>query len=137
MEINKKIELISTIELFENGQVDLEQTLKKVAQLTGKEVDKYAICNYWTYTSLDNFCDTLLAEPIVDWHTIDEQAALILIREMMKNTANDRILERNGEALEKKYRKTTGFVCNLIFHSEYESDIDILDELKKYTTIYL
>ena len=135
--MNKKVELISTIEFFENGQANLEQTLKKIAQLTGKEIDEYSIRNYWTYTSLDNFCNTLLTEPINDWQNIDDNAALMLIIEMIENTANDGILERNGEALEKKYRKTKGFVCNLIFHSEYENEIDILVQLKKDTTIYL
>lgn len=135
--MDKKLELISAINFFEKRQADLEQTLKKIFQLTGKDIDEYAIRTYFTNTSLDDFCDTLLTQPITDWQNIDDAAALLLIKEMMIATASDGILNRNGEALEKKYRKPTGFVCNLIFHSAYESDSEILAQLKKDTTIYL
>jgi hypothetical protein len=86
---------------------------------------------------LNNFCDSLLNEPITDWQNIDYSTALLLINEIIENTTNERILERNGTALEKKYRKTTGFISNIIFYSGYKNDADILEQLKKDTTIYL
>ena len=135
--MDKKKELISIIKLYENGQADLQLTLNEINQLTGKEIDEYTIRNYWTYTSLDNFCDTLLTEPITDWQKINDETALLLIKEILADIGNEGIIGRNGDALEKKYNKKTGFVSNLIFYSTFESEKNILEQLKKDTTIYL
>src|SRR5436853_5289749 len=106
--MDKKTALISTIEFFEKGKLNLQQAKEKIVQLTGRDIDEYAILNYWTHTSLDNFCDIILTEAIIDWQNIDDQTSLILIKEMIQNITNDSLLEKNREALEKKYRKPSG-----------------------------
>ena len=135
--MDKNAELKSVIEGFEAGRIDLITALSRIYELSGKEIDEYSIRNYWTYTSLDNFCDTLLTEPIAHWENIDDTAAIDLIKEILNNLSNDGLAERNSDALEKRYRKTAGFVSELILHKNIDSESDILKELKKDTTIYL
>ena len=135
--MEKKTFLMSTIELFESGKTDLTETIKEINHLTGKNVDEYSLRNYWSWTSLEDFCNTLLIEPIYEWESIDDKKALRLIKEILENITNNGILERNGDALEKKYRKTTGFLSNLIFYSNIDNEVEILKQLKRDTTIYL
>lgn len=133
----KKVELIKLIEKFENGQLSFDSVKIDINELTGKLVDEHTLKTYWTYTSLNELCDRLLTKPIEDWEKIDDERALNLIKEMLDNTSNDGILERNGEALEKKYNKVTGYVSDLIFHSDITNENEILQNLKKDETIYL
>jgi hypothetical protein len=76
-------------------------------------------------------------EPILEWEKINDASALVLIREILDNVEDDALLERNGEALEKKYRQITGFVTDLIFYSAIYDEVEILQELKKDNVIYL
>lgn len=133
----KKAELTKLIAKFENGQISFDSIKTDINELTGKAVDEHTLKTYWTYTSLNEFCDRLLTKPIKDWEKIDDERALSLIKEMLDNTSNDGILERNGEALEKKYNKITGYVSDLIFHSDMTNENEILINLKKNETIYL
>jgi hypothetical protein len=135
--MNKKALLISAIELFESGKTDLIATIREINNLTGRDIDEYSLRNYWTSTSLEDFCNTLLTEPIYNWEGINDEQALQLIKEMLDNLSNDGILERNGEALEKRYNKTTGFLTGLIFHSDIVNESEILEQLKKETRFFL
>jgi hypothetical protein len=134
--MDKQKELIAIIQNWENGGDNIDDTLNKIKTFTGFETDEYTLKTYWTYTSLEEFCEAFLTESIDDWEAIDDDQAKKLIKEIFDNLGKDRIIRRNGEALEKKYRKPSGFVCDLIFQQDLEID-DILVELKKDTTIYL
>jgi hypothetical protein len=76
-------------------------------------------------------------EPIDDWQAINDEISITLLEEMLLNLDNDELLERNGEALEKRYRKPTGTVLEYIFHEAILTSKDLLTELKKDTVIYL
>lgn len=134
--MKKLKELIAIIENWENGKLNLEKTLNNIYLLTGYQTDEYNLRTYWTYTSLEEFCEAFLTDSIDDWEDIDDERAKKLIKEIFDNLGKDGIISRNEEALEKKYRKPSGFVSDLIFQKDLEID-KILIELKKDTTIYL
>lgn len=100
-------------------------------------ISQEQVVSYNGYTSLGNFCEMLLVEPIMDWQDIDDARAIQMVQEILDNVTDDAVLLKNGEALEKRYRKASGFLGGLIFHSGIESPNEILKELKKDTTIYL
>ena len=102
--MDKKAELINIVQLFENGHANLPTTLNNINQLTGREIEEHEILSYSSYTSLDNFCEALLTDPITNWRETDES---LLIREILNNKTNYAILLRNCEVLAKKYFKTT------------------------------
>ncbi len=134
--MEKQKNLIAIIENWENGKHNLDKTLNDIYVLTGQQTDEYTLRTYWNYTTLEDFCETFLTEPIKDWETIDDERARKLIKEIFDNLGKDGIVSRNEEALEKKYEKPSGFVSDLIFQQDLEID-RILTELKKDTTIYL
>jgi hypothetical protein len=134
--MEKQKKLVAIIEKWENGGDDINNTLNKIKALTGFETDEYTLKTYWTYTSLEEFCEAFLTESIKDWETIDDKRAKSLLQEIFDNLGKDGIIQRNEEALEKKYRKPSGFVSDLIFQQDLEID-KIIEELKKDTTIYL
>jgi hypothetical protein len=76
-------------------------------------------------------------ESITDWASIDDDRAVLLIKEISANITNDNIVDRNSDALEKRYRKSTGFISDLIFYKDLTDEQVILALLKKDTTIYL
>ena len=135
--MDKKERLKSLIELYESRQLDFLQVQHLINEIAGKTISKEEIENYWTYTSLDNYCDTVLIEPIIDWQDIDDTKALVLIEEILNNTTNDGLLMKNSEALEKRYKKASGFLNDLIFQADINNSNEILKELKKDKTIYL
>ena len=137
MTMNSKTILKELIENFELGRIGLEETLNSVYSLTKKNIDEYELRNYWTSASLDEFCEKLLTNPIKNWKDVDDIEAEKLIKEILENITNDGLLERNSEALEKRYNKVNGFISNLIFYSGLNDEKDILTELKKDKTIYL
>lgn len=128
---------MSLIELYEKRAIDFDQLQLAVNALTRKTITLEEVEEYWTYTSLDNFCETYVVEVIADWQDIDDERAILLIKEILDSIANDGVLMKNSEALEKRYRKPSGFVRGLIFHSEIDRPDEILKRLKKDTTIYL
>jgi len=137
MIMSKKSKLKKVIEKFELGKINIENTLESIFKITEKSVEEYELRNYWSFSTLDDFCDRLLTEPIKDWKNIDDIEAIRLIKEILENITNEGLIEQNFGALEKRYNKVNGFMSNLIFHSELNNEIEILNELKKDRTIYL
>jgi hypothetical protein len=135
--MDKKEELKAVIKDYESGKENEQLTLEKIKQLTGKDVAGAEIRGYSSYTCLDDFCINLLTEPIADWAGIDDERALLLLREILANVTKDNIVHRNSEALEKRYRKKTGFISDLIFWEDVTDEQALLALLKKDTTIYL
>jgi DNA primase large subunit len=135
--MDKKAKLKSIIEQYEGGQIDIKRVLITITETTGKTISKDELDDYWRSTSLDQFCELLTTEPITEWQNIDDTTALSLIKEILNNITKDNIIYRNAEALEKRYNKPTGFISNLIFHSDLQNEAQLLELLKKNTTINL
>ena len=111
------------------------------AQFTLREKNKVGIL-VWAaldeeHPVIDYDVFDLSINPIENWQTIDDKQALELIQEMLNNTINDALLERNATALQKRYSKTEGTLIGMIFHQEMDNPQEILKALKKDTTIYL
>jgi hypothetical protein len=130
-------ELKSVITDYENGLIDYDQAQTMILQLTGKNVEQYQLDSYWGAESLESFINRLLIDPIMEWQYIDDQQALALIEEILKNEMDGAILERNGQALEKRYGKPEGMISECIFHRAIHEAKLILSELKKETRIIL
>jgi hypothetical protein len=135
--MDKLEELKTVIRDYERGKQNEQLTLEKIKQLTGKDVAGAEIRGYSSYICLDDFCINLLTEPINDWAGIDDERALLLLREILANVTKDNIVHRNSEALEKRYRKSEGFISGLIFYEDITDEQALLALLKKDTTIYL
>lgn len=131
-EILKKI-----IEDFENDKIDFENAKKGIELITNKAVEEHTLRNYYSWISLDNFCEFLIEKPIENWQDIDDELAIKLIIELFTVDLPENIFDKNTEALEKGYGKPTGFLHSLIFWNENLSEISILEELKKDNKIYL
>src|SRR5689334_4679433 len=112
--MDRKEELKGIIKVYESGEENEQFTLDKIKQLTGKDCTGPEIRGYYSYTCLDDFCENLLTEPIADWANIDDERALLLIREILANVTKENIIFRNSEALGKRYRKSTGFISDVI-----------------------
>ncbi|MDO4782140.1 MAG: hypothetical protein Q4A09_02860 [Capnocytophaga felis] len=132
-----KSELKRVIADFENGKFPVEEALDKIQKITEKRIDSYTLENYWRSASLDDFCDELLSHPIENWREITDSKALELIQEIIENIENDAVLQRNSEALEKRYGKEEGFVEDLIFNLDINIAEEILSKLKEDTILYL
>ena len=87
--------------------------------------------------SLDDFCRLLAIEPIHDWQEIDDARAIDLIQEILDSVTDLAIQSRNIEALERRYRKPSGYVNGLLFEEEMTESGDVLNALKRDTVIYL
>lgn len=136
--MNKKYEaLISILKAFENGEFNIGETLKKVNSITSRVVEKDEILEYWSYTSLDELVELLLIPSIENWHDIDDNRAIFLITEIINNIGNDSILERNSDALEKRYSKPSGSLLDWIFYDDVIEPEIILERLKKDDVIFL
>ena len=122
---------------FENGKMTGEAAIKQLQDVTGKAVEIACLNSFWESESADAFIQKLLIEPLIDWENIDDNQALELLTEIFENITDDAIIERNSEALEKRYGKPAGFVADKIFQESIEDPNELLQELKKDTTIYL
>ena len=118
---------------YENKKSNLKDTIFKINKISYKKIDKNDLVNYWKYTSLDE----LLTKPIDEWEEIDDKESILLIQEILDNLTNDIIIDRNSEALEKKYNKSKGTISNWIFIDDICDSIKILDKLKKNDIILL
>ena len=122
---------------FEDGKINFEFLKIKIQEITNKQIDENTLHSYYGWTSLDNFCELLVDKPIEDWREINDERAKFLISELLNNEIPENIFDKNAEALEKKYGKSSGFLHNLIFWSENLTENEILEELKKDKKIYL
>jgi hypothetical protein len=130
-------ELKRIIEDYERGKVNYEVTKDLMFALTGKEIEQYYLDFYWGSESLEHFIRKLSTKPITDWQQIDDERTILLLEEMLQDTCDDAIIERNGQALEKRYGKPDGTVISYIFHSALDRPDQILQELKRDTKIIL
>lgn len=135
--LDKHTEIKQIIIEYESKILPVEKAIVLIKDLTFKTVDKYDLDNYWTNTDIDSFVKRLLTPEFVDWRNIDDERALELINEILENTTDDSILERNMNALEKRYSKTTGKISDWIFYKNITDPREILGLLKQNTSIAL
>ncbi|MDV7141019.1 hypothetical protein R3X28_19205 [Maribacter sp. TH_r10] len=134
----KNFEQIKKIILnFEDGKMDHKSALEKLGPLSEKEITEYDLINYWRSEGLDEFARTLAMPELGDWSKIDDKRALKLIVEMIEKVNDTALMLRNATALERRYKKSSGSVMELVFNQGIESEHEILSMLKKDTTIRL
>jgi hypothetical protein len=121
---------------YEAGRLDYDQASRNIASFTGQLIEKRQLDNYWRSMSLEGFLNELALPEIAEWEQIDEQTALEMIQEALANTDGPQF-ERNAEALERRFRKPTGFLNQLIFHDAIDTTAEILRELQNDTSIKL
>ncbi|MHA7058268.1 hypothetical protein ACWGOQ_0013680 [Aquimarina sp. M1] len=137
MNIDKLENVKSLILSFENDDKPPEVILQTINKLITKNLTEYELTNYWRSDNLEGFVKTLVAESISDWEAIDDDKALDLINEILSNVNDDSIISANGEALEKRYAKPSGTVCDWIFQDDISSSGEILKLLIKNSTLLL
>lgn len=135
--MDKKAHIISIVRAYENDELPREATIEKIEAVSGKHLTAYTLDNYWRSEDLEDFAAVLALAEITDWETIDDGRALELIQEILADVTNEPILMRNAEALEKRYRKSSGTVMDYIFQDDISNSTEILSLLTKDTTINL
>ncbi|WP_271406253.1 hypothetical protein [Tenacibaculum soleae] len=134
----KKHEEIKKLILdFENHKTSLKTILPIINGIGNKKIDEYDLINYWKHTSLDEFINYILAKSIRKWDEIEDEDSLLLIKGIIDNLIDDQIIDRNIEALEKRYRKQTGSISDWIFMEDISDPLKILEKLKKQDDILL
>jgi len=122
---------------YESGNKKQSETIDSINEITVKGIDEYYLNNYWRSDHLDTVVRVLSIDQIDNWADIDDNRALVLIKEILDDLSDDGIILRNSEALEKRYKKSTGTITDLIFYSNKNSKEEIFSELKKDTIIKL
>ena len=122
---------------LENGKLDVKFALFQIKKISNKEVTEYELENYWRSDGLDEFVRTIAMPELEDWNKIDDERALELIKEMIEKINDTALILRNATALEKRFRKSSGTVMELVFQKGMKSENEILTELKKDTVIKL
>jgi len=121
---------------FEKGNKTVKQAIADVELLTGKKVTKYELENYWRAEDLNEFISRLTIIPIENWEDIDKEKAEELLKEIYQDLTNSAVILRNGEALEKRYKKPEGTVTAYIFQDDLDVK-QIIDKLEEDETTYL
>jgi len=133
---SKKETLRKIIHNFEKGIINSDDAINQIYTETLIKVDKYRLQNYWRAETIDQFIDSITYDEYKDWESITDEIALKLLGEIIDNPGDDGILNTNSEALEKRYRKPTGTISDLIFNDGYKNK-EILSQLKIDTVTYL
>ncbi|SHJ25591.1 hypothetical protein SAMN04488096_1222 [Mesonia phycicola] len=122
---------------LENGNLDIELAISQIKKLSDKEITRYELENYWRSDGLDDFVRIIAMPELKDWKEISDLRALELIKEMIDKINDTALMLRNATALEKRFKKSSGTVMELVFQKGIGSENEILTELKKDTTIKL
>ncbi|NNK18984.1 MAG: hypothetical protein HKP49_07500 [Maribacter sp.] len=136
--ILKNFEVVKNIILdLEDGKIDHKSAIHQIKLLTDKEVTEYELAHYWRSCDLQEFARTLAMPEIENWSEIDEARALLLIAEILNCNGDAALINRNAGALEKRYKKSSGTVIDLIYNSGLHYEQEILAALKNDTTMRL
>lgn len=135
--MDKKKELRKIIDDFEGRKISDQDAVDQIRNITGKTIDVSYLTSYWRSEDEASFITKLLTASIADWQMIDDERALVLIGQMIDDPGNDAILERNSEALERRFQKPEGTVIDLIFQEDIQDAKVILDKLKQERQITL
>lgn len=135
--MKKNKELKKILSELNIKKISVDEALVRINKITIKEVKEDDIHEYWSYTTLDELINNLLIIPIINWNSIDDDKAILLIKEILNNIEDDVILERNSEALEKRYKKSSGTIIDWIFQEDITDSNTILHKLKMDDIIQL
>ncbi|MBL6446031.1 hypothetical protein JMN32_06905 [Fulvivirga sp. 29W222] len=133
--MSRKDQIICVVREYEQGKRGTNETIKMIYDISGHEVDRDYLDNYWRSEDLDSFAGFLAIEAIIDWKQIDDHRALGLIKEILSDLTDDPVIYRNAEALEKRFGKPEGKIDDLIFGQNITDPEALLLEMKKSTTI--
>ncbi len=135
--MNDYLKIKQTIIDYEENKINIDNSLIIINKISSLKVQKSDLTNYWKHSSLDDFVNTLLVSPIENWESIDDKKALILIKEILNNFSNDAIILKNSEALEKKFKKPSGYVSDCVFIENISDPDKILKKLKEQDVLFL
>lgn len=122
---------------FEQGIISCERAVKEINIYSTTEVDREWLNSYHSSLSLDDFVKLLTIESISDWELINDNRALVLLNEAIESIDNEALLNRNFEALEKRYSKPEGSIFDWVFQDGIMNSKELLNRLKKNTMIIL
>lgn len=132
----KKEKVKKVILDFEKGDISAESTVQKIYDITLMKIDALRLKNYWRSESMEAFIDSITYEVYKEWKEIDDVIALKLLNEIKDNIGDDAILARNSEALERRFKKPTGIIVDLLFQNDFKNE-EILRQLKIDTVTLL
>ncbi|MEL6445620.1 MAG: hypothetical protein AAF089_14660 [Bacteroidota bacterium] len=122
---------------FEDGSLSVEDAASRIEIVTGRPVDPNVLRGYWGSESLEELARRLCTEPIQEWADIPEEQALSLIQQILDDPVDDALFARNVAALEKRFRKPSGTLSDLIFHNDNTDPAWILEQIRVDTVKYL
>lgn len=62
--MQKKEQIIQVVKSYENGKLNSDDTLKAILDITGYEIDRDYLDNYWRDEDLNSFAENLLMEEV-------------------------------------------------------------------------
>ncbi len=119
---------------FESGELPEHNAISQLQELAGRPIDPDWLRNYWRSESTDSFIERLLATKLLDWQSITDSQAEALIAEYL-DTSNTARRDTIENAINRRYRKPSGTLSDLVFQRDISEPKRILEELKKHTTI--
>lgn len=122
---------------YEDHKISSEIALELINGLSNTPVDRVWLDTYWNSMDLNEFVSLITIAPIENWKEMTDIDSLKLISEILDNTVNSAIMQRNMEALEKRYSKPHGTISDWIFHNDICNPMEILNLLKINTSIAL
>ncbi len=129
--MDKSAKVKQIINDFENGKISSENALTEINKLSNVNVDLSWLCSYNSSMDLEMFVRVLTIEPIADWLEIGDKRATEIITEALDSIGDDAVIQRNFDALEKRYSKPTGTLLDWIFQDDVMDSNEILQLLKK------
>ncbi|WP_141402363.1 hypothetical protein [Sediminicola luteus] len=135
---NSKVDKIrQIISNFEDGKITVDVAVSQINIIGYHQISEDYLQSYWESENIDDFIGKIITEPIQDWQKIDDNQALLLLKELIENIVDDAIFERNSEALEKRYAKSSGSINNWLFHDNIMEPKEILKMLTHEDRIIL
>ena len=122
---------------FEDNKLNINDAIKAINTISNEKITQHELLTYWNNSSLDSFILKLTEKQIDEWEEINDVTAIKMITEIIDNVDNDTIVDVNSSALEKRYRKPSGTISNLVFIDGIENPSTILYKLKKSDVITL
>ena len=122
---------------FEDNKLNINDAIKAINTISNEKITQHELLTYWNNCSLDSFILKLTEKQIDEWEEINDVTAIKMITEIIDNVDNDTIVDVNSSALEKRYRKPSGTISNLVFIDGIENPSTILYKLKKSDVITL
>ena len=122
---------------FEAGNISSEVALTEINKASNTEVNLSWLCSYNSSINIETFVRILTIDPITDWKEINDERAIKILNETIESIGDDAVLQRNFEALEKRYSKPIGRVSNWIFQDDISDPEELLRLLKTVTSIAL